>query len=152
MSRHGYVEFDGDDVLAEGRWRGAMMSAIRGKRGQAFLRDLIEALDALPEKALAAHSFTRDGEICALGSVALKRGIDVSEFEPPKGEDSWDNEIDHDALAEKFGIASCMAREVMWENDEGAYNETPPERWKRVRDWAVRNLRSPVDGEVDANR
>lgn len=46
----------------------------------------------------------------------------------------------------KFGIASCMAREVMWENDEGAYNETPAERWKRVRAWAVRSLRSPTSG------
>jgi len=99
MSRHGYVDFDGEDVLAEGRWRGAMLSAIRGKRGQAFLRELIEALDALPAKELAAHSFTRGGEVCALGSVALKRGLDVSEFEPGEGEDSWDDEIDHDVLA-----------------------------------------------------
>lgn len=142
MSRHGYVDFDGDDILAEGRWRGAMLSAMRGKRGQAFLRDLIEALDALPEKSLAAHSFTRGGEICALGSVALKRGIDVSEFEPPEGDDSWDDEIDHDSLAAKFGIASCLAREVMYENDEGGYNETPAQRWQRVRKWAERNIRS----------
>lgn len=174
MSRHGYIESDGDDPLAEGRWRGAVRSALRGKRGQAFFRELIEALDAMPEKALAPRSFTRDGEVCALGAVALKRGIDVSEFElPPEDEDSWDDEINHDALGEKFGVASVMVREVMYENDEcdqwhweddgsvvhnGVRHgetrkyrtyELPTERWQRMRDWAVRNLRSSntSDGE-----
>jgi len=140
MSRHGYVDFDGDDPLQEGRWRGAVLSALRGKRGQAFLRELIEALDALPDKALAANSFTRGGEICALGAVALKRGIDVSDFEPGEGEDSWDDELEHDLVASRFGIAECMAREIMYENDEGAYNETPEHRWTRVRKWAERTL------------
>lgn len=166
MSRHGYVEFDGDDALAEGRWRGAVRSALRGKRGQAFFRELIESLDAMPEKALAPHSFTRGGEVCALGSVALKRGIDVSDFEPGEGEDDWDDEIDHDALAKIFGIAPVMVREIMYENDECdqwhwedtgdvveggvrygetrkvRHDDTPAERWKRMRAWAVRNLRS----------
>jgi hypothetical protein len=164
MSRHGYIEFDGDDPLAEGRWRGALKSAIRGKRGQSFLEELIQALDAMPEKALASHSFTRDGEICALGAVAVKRGIDVSEFEPGDDEDEWDDEINHDALGAKFGIASILAREIMFENDdcdqwhweddgsvcEGVRHgetrkhrthELPTERWQRMRDWAVRCLR-----------
>jgi hypothetical protein len=151
MSRHGYVEFDGDDPLQEGRWRGAVLSALRGKRGQSFFKEMLQALDEMPIKALAARSFTRGGEICALGSVAVKRGIDVSDFEAGEGEDSWDDEIDHDALAEVFGIAPVMAREIMYENDEGAYNETPEHRWKRVRAWVVRNIRSPTDGEADAN-
>lgn len=148
MSRHGYVDFDGEDVLAQGRWQGAVLSALRGKRGQAFFKELLEALDAMPDKALAAHSFTRGGEVCALGSVALKRGIDVSEFEPPQGDDSWDDEIDHDALGAKFGIATVMAREIMYENDEGGSSETPQQRWTRVRKWVVENIRSPAQNEV----
>lgn len=32
MGRHGYTD-DCDDVLASGRWRGIVASAIRGKRG-----------------------------------------------------------------------------------------------------------------------
>ena len=145
---------------------GAMRAAKRGKRGQAFFKELIEALDAMPVKELTAHSFTKDGEVCALGSVALKRGIDVSEFEtlPEDHPDAWDDEIDYDALADKFGIAACLAREVMYENDEcdqwhweddGSvvrngvrYGETrkvrhhdlPSERWQRMHDWAVRHL------------
>ena len=165
MSRHGYVDYDGDDPLAEGRWRGALLAALRGKRGQAFLRELIEALDAMPEKALAAHSFVKGGEVCALGSVALKRGIDVSEFEPGEGADEWDDQIDHDALAAKFNVASCLARQIMYENDDGDQwhwedtgavcqgvpygstrkyrtHDTPEERWQRMRAWAVSFLRS----------
>lgn len=171
MSRHGYVDYDGDDPLAEGRWRGALLSAFRGKRGQAFLRELIEALDAMPEKALAAHSFVKDGEICALGSVALKRGIDVSEFEST--DDKYDDHIDHDALAAKFNVASCLAREIMYENDDGDQwhwedtgavcqgvpygsnrkyrtHDTPEERWQRMRAWAVWQLHSAADTDCDA--
>lgn len=164
MSRHGYIEFDGDDPLAEGRWRGALKSAMRGRRGQDFFRELIAALDALPEKALATNSFTRGGEICALGAVAVKRGIDVSEFEPGEGEDSWDNDVEHDKVAAAFGIAESLAREVMYENDEGDHwhwaddgsicegihhgvtrevrrHDTPQERWQRMRAWAAGQLR-----------
>jgi hypothetical protein len=165
MSRHGYVEFDGDDPLMEGRWRGAVRSALRGKRGQAFFRELIEALDAMPVKALAPHSFTRGGEVCALGSVALKRGVDVSEYEPADDSDEYVDLVDADALSRVFGIAPVMVREIMYENDEcdqwhweddgsvvrhGVRHgetrkyrtyELPTERWQRMRAWAVRNLR-----------
>ena len=115
MSRHGYIDFDGEDPLAEARWRGALKAAMRGKRGQTFFRELIAALDAMPNKELAAHSFVRGGEVCALGAVALKNGIDVSEFEPPDAddEDAWDDEVNHASLAEKLNIAECLAREVV---------------------------------------
>lgn len=116
---------------------------MQGKRGQAFLSELLEALDALPKHELAAHSFARNGEICALGAVAVKRHIDVSAFEPGEGEDSWDDEVDRDELGAAFGIAGSMAAEIMYENDEGAYDsETPAERWIRVRKWVERNIGS----------
>ncbi len=50
MSRSGYV--DDIDNLALINWRGAVKSAIQGKRGQAFLRALVDALDAMPETSL----------------------------------------------------------------------------------------------------
>lgn len=46
MSRSGYSD-DCDDPLQEGRWRAAVNSAIRGKRGQAFLREALAALVAV---------------------------------------------------------------------------------------------------------
>ena len=45
MSRSGYSDDDEDGRLA--MWRGAVQSAIRGKRGQAALRELLTALDAM---------------------------------------------------------------------------------------------------------
>ena len=52
MSRSGYV--DCDDPLAAGRWSAQVKSAMRGKRGQAFLRELASAMDAMPVKELIA--------------------------------------------------------------------------------------------------
>jgi hypothetical protein len=45
MSRSGYS--DDLDPLALGRWRGRVASAMRGKRGQAFLREMLAAMDAM---------------------------------------------------------------------------------------------------------
>ena len=53
MSRSGYSE--DCDGWALVRWRGAVKSAIRGQRGQAFLRELLAALDAIPDKRLIAE-------------------------------------------------------------------------------------------------
>jgi len=142
MSRSGYT----DDCENMGLWRGSVERAIRGKRGQAFLREMLTALDALPEKSLAANSFTKGGEICALGSVAVKRGIDVSQFEPPADAD-WYDTVDRHEVADTFGIAPAMAAEIMYENDEGAHwskpNETPEERWQRMRVWILEQIGSP---------
>jgi hypothetical protein len=59
MGRHGYTD-DSDDVLDLGRWRAQVSSAIRGKRGQRFLRDVIRALDALPEKRLIKNDLVNE--------------------------------------------------------------------------------------------
>ena len=46
MSRSGYGDDIGQWDLI--RWRGAVQSAMCGKRGQAFLKEMLAALDALP--------------------------------------------------------------------------------------------------------
>lgn len=112
MSRSGLYECDGEDVLAHGRWRGAVASAIRGKRGQAFLRELAEALDAMPDKQLVAGELqTEDGCHCALGVLADKRGLDVASMDVD----------DYDAIADSLGVNAKIAQEIMWENDETFY-------------------------------
>ena len=58
MSRSAYSDDLEDDVM--NLWRGAVMSAIRGKRGQQLLRDLRDALDAMPEKRLIANHLVDD--------------------------------------------------------------------------------------------
>lgn len=131
MSRSGYEE-DWDGHWALIRYRGAVKSAMRGKRGQQFLRDLVSALDALPEKRLVADVLrTPDGEFCALGAVAAARGTPLDDLDPDNIE----------AVAPAFGIAEALAREVVWENDEAAWGpEAPEARFLRMRAWAAGNI------------
>ncbi len=111
MSRSGYTDdFGDDDPLALGRWRAAVKSAINGRRGQQALREILAALDAMPEKSLIGESLvTADGEFCTLGVLGQARGIDMRSVDPE----------DADEVAALFNLAPAMAREVVAENDEG---------------------------------
>lgn len=128
MSRSGYT----DDC--NGReldlWRGAVERAISGKRGQAFLRELADALDRVPVKELIADALVdQDGDRCALGCVAVERGIDVSEIDID----------DAGSVGEVFGISRAMASEIMFENDD--FCGSPGKRWEYMRRWVASNLR-----------
>jgi hypothetical protein len=81
VSRSGYSD-DMDDQWQFIRWRGTVKSAIRGKRGQAFLREMLVAMDAMPEKRLVASELEAEGQVCAIGSVGRARGIDMSKLDP----------------------------------------------------------------------
>ena len=107
MSRSGYS--DDLDNLTLGRWRGRVASSIRGKRGQAMLKDLLDALDAMPEKRLIAEELVRDGDFCTLGVLGAKRGIPVAELDP----------YDSETVAAQFDIAEPLAQEIVYLNDEG---------------------------------
>lgn len=134
MSRSGYTDDYDFDSWSHIRWRGVVASSIRGKRGQAFLRELIEALDAMPEKRLIAHDLEKGGEVCAIGSVGLKRGVDMSALDPD----------DYDTIAGTFGIATPLVQEIEYMNDEGGWHDdTPEKRWQRMRNWA-QNLIKPT--------
>ena len=140
MSRSGYSEDYGEDFPNQLEfYRSAVDSALAGKRGQAFLKDLVAALDSMPNKRLVASAFESDGEVCALGAVGKARGIAL-----PQGEDFDEFDINYRALGREFGIAQSMAREVVWTNDEWywARDESPEERWTRMRAWAVSNLKA----------
>jgi hypothetical protein len=133
MSRSGYS----DDCDGYGLWRGTVLSAIRGKRGQAFLQALVDALDALPEKRLITHELAAEEGVCAIGSVGRLRGVDMDRLDPE----------DYDAVAKTFGIASPLAREIAYVNDEKTDYMTPEHRWQYVREWAERQLK-PKQQEV----
>jgi hypothetical protein len=147
VSRSGYTE-DQDDQWQFIRWRGAVKSALRGKRGQAFLREMAEAMDALPQKRLVAMELETAGEVCAIGSVGRQRGIDMSKLDPE----------DYSTVAGTFGIAECLAQEIVYMNDEywywstddkGYINKdesgqhlyiTPEERFAKMRTWIEGNI------------
>ena len=109
MSRSGLCEDDGDDPLAFGRWRGAVKSAISGKRGQTFLRELAAALDAMPEKVLVAGELQdEDGCLCTLGVIGKARGLALESMDVD----------DYDSIAGSLNVNAKIAQEIMWENDE----------------------------------
>jgi len=130
MSRSKYSEY-ADGRANAALWRKAVERAISGKRGQAFLRELLAALDAMPVKRLiAGELLTADGGVCAIGSVAVRRGVNVADVDPH----------DADEVGKVFGIACAMAREIEHVNDEIFGEDTPEERWVAVRDWVNSNL------------
>ena len=162
MSRSGYWE-DNDDYLAQGRWRAQVRSANRGKRGQLLLRDMLAALDAMPEKRLvpfelevSAKSDAKHAEQWAsIGNrepseyfkYVLKRGPGVREGDVcalgSVGKmrcldmANLDPE-DYDAVASAFDVASPLVREIVYMNDDvSSYGETPEQRWARMRKWVA---------------
>jgi len=150
MSRSGYIE-DMDDQWAFIRWRGYVASAIRGKRGQAFLREMLAAMDAMPEKRLIAKELECADGVCAIGTVGKARGVDMSALDPEN----------YDAVATTFGINEKLAQEIVYMNDEAFIFETdakgcikrdengkslyltPEGRFEKMRAWIVSHIREP---------
>lgn len=159
MSRSGYTDDCEGTELA--MWRGAVASAIRGKRGQALLRETLTALDAMPIKELIAHELVQEGEFCTLGVVGHARGIDMTTIDPE----------DRDAVAQVFGIAPALAAEIVYLNDEAfddhkwvhieicgpmrsdrwpyekhirtvrvPVENAAAKRWKHMRDWVAKHI------------
>lgn len=133
MSRSNYS----DDYEYVDLYRRTVENAIRGKRGQAFLREMAKALDEMPEKKLIADELVSDGGVCAIGAVCKARGLDVSEVDYE----------DPDSVAQAVGISRSLAAEIEWMNDEAyrdAYYyrgvETPEQRWIRMRKWIQENI------------
>lgn len=126
MSRSGYSDdCDGWSLIC---WRGAVTSAIRGKRGQEFLSQLADALDEMPVKRLVAQELEAGGEFCTIGVLGAKRGIELSKLDPN----------DREEVAGVFGIAPALAAEIVFMNDEGSWQkESPEQRWSRMRQWVA---------------
>jgi hypothetical protein len=123
-------------ILLCGFW----MTAQRGKRGQKFFHNLVAALDAMPEKRLVTSVLQdEDGEVCVLGAALKHAGKEC-----PISED--EDDFDQEWTAAQLDIATQLVAETVCENDEGGWNETPEERWTRMRRWANSKLK-PVSKE-----
>lgn len=142
MSRSGYNDEGDIDQWDLIRWRGAVTSAMRGKRGQQFFRDLLAALDAMPEKRLIAEELeTREGNVCAIGALGKARGVPMQEIDPE----------DYGHVAKVFNIAEPLAQEVVYMNDEAGSghrgddgvwrDETPEQRFTRIRAWVAGKIK-----------
>lgn len=90
-------------------------------------------MDKMTEKKLIAHELvTSSNEVCAVGVVCRARGLDVSGVDVK----------DPDRVGQLVGISRSMTAEIEFENDEGnRRDETPEERWTRMRKWVGDNLK-----------
>lgn len=162
MSRSGYSE----DCENLELYRAAVRRASRGKRGKAFFKRLVEALEALPVKELEARILVtqpaegnpdKPYECCAMGAVLLTEVDEEHPLaevlksarggeEPPPRKEWQEDDVEFenatiDALARHLNIAPSLAREVAFENDETQYYrggdaETPAQRYDRMLRWA----------------
>jgi hypothetical protein len=135
MSRSGYNEDCDDDQWSFIMYRGMVASATRGRRGQALLKDVLIAMNGMPLKRLIAHELEQDGAVCAIGAAGKLRGVDMSNLDPD----------DPETVAGRFDVADCLAREIVWKNDEcGRRKETPEERFRRMRKWVRSQIKDPM--------
>jgi hypothetical protein len=94
----------------------------------------------MPEKRLLDHVLQCEDGMCALGVVGAKRGIDLTRFNPTN-EDDEDDEWKTVRAGKLVNIAESLAREITYVNDDmGGRDETPEQRWTRVRQWAVSQI------------
>jgi hypothetical protein len=145
MSRSHYSDDEELNGAELNRWRNAVSAAIAGKRGQAMLREMLVALDAMSEKVLIKGELvSEEGQFCALGAIGAKRGIDLAALD----------DYDPGDIAKALKVARALAAEIVYQNDECSppswyYEdnvrktrkpETRAERWTRMREWVVANI------------
>lgn len=147
MSR---FEGDGDEPFPGAWWlyEANVRRSFSGRAGQERLREIREALLALPEKRLISRRLADEGGgVCAIGALALKRGTDAGEdravvvdrlarkiTEETADWDSWEVEEQTLGVASELGVKRTMAIEIGYTNDE-PYDETPEYRYERVLAW-----------------
>lgn len=147
------MRFDGDgDEWFPGQqwlWEANLERNFSGKAGQAKLREIRDALRALPEKRLIETRLADEkGNVCALGALAVQRrvaegrdrAVVIAEMaEAIDGDDEWVDsyEAEQQTLEEAraLGVKTPMAVTIAWENDFGPRSETPEERYTRLLAW-----------------
>jgi hypothetical protein len=160
MSRFHSCEWDGEGPPPE-FWDQAIKNALRGRRGQAVLGELREALLALPEPRLIEGSVVAEGQVCAIGALAahrLQKGpmtlgrplvtkdeavvTSLADLEEQFGWRLEDSEVGTVELGQAMGLVRALAWEIAYQNDEEgpSSRETPEERYLRVLAWVEREL------------
>src|SRR5262245_59672680 len=133
MSRINYADEEDHPGQFE-LWQANCLRSIKGRKGQAALRELEQALLALPEKRLIADELENaDGQVCAIGALVKHKN------HTPKA----DPEYEMEAVGVEMGMPEMVAWKVVCLNDhelDTRYDRdlgrcvpiTPEERYERV--------------------
>ena len=157
MPREWYSDEGWSDYpnLDEGRWLLNTRRSLAGRKGQAILREVREALLAMPmlERRLIKGGLVKDGEACLVGAWAKYRlGRDGELPEHRRSLDFWAGwlaEIERDGdggdtrdtvdLAQALGANQYLATLLGAENDD-AHFMTPEQRWQWMLEWVESQL------------
>ncbi len=140
-------DFDEDFYNQQALYAQATKNALAGKRGQAALKELAEALLALPEKKLLeGQLYNEKDEVCAVGAMAvhrkMKKGMTraeaVAELSKKYGDDCHST---IDCGMADVGLLGCLAAEFAYINDEEACASTPEERYEIVLKWVREQIK-----------
>lgn len=106
-------------------WQANCQRSLKGKRGQAALRELEAALLALPHKRLIARAVAANGDVCAVGAVLLLRktkevgSLDAAQqaLEADMGEVDEQGFIETEDLGVEVGMPRLVAWKIVEMND-----------------------------------
>ena len=117
-------------------WDANVQRSIKGRAGQAALRELEAALVAMPVKRLLYGVLCMDdGEVCAIGAYARHKGLDLSRFDP---------EAETDAVGVEAGMPRLIAWEVVMENDRDRWRVSHEQRYDQMLAWVRAQLKESV--------
>jgi hypothetical protein len=151
VSRSCYSDDYGDDFPGQLElYRANVARSIAGARGQARLRELRDALLAMPEKKLAAALFAPpSGEACALGAWAKRHVQDADAVAHFDGDDN-----DTAELLKGYGWPRLVVMDLVYENDRDRYvyeHHEGPHRlasaYSYKSEWPVLRARPETDEE-----
>ena len=160
---------DNDSFLRACAFEANAKRAVKGKKGQAVLKELEAALLAMPEKRLISGAFADiqvapkgdgkslyeriGGEVCTMGCLLVHRKM-TKQFRG-RGQalleavnevtcdpdDGGSEQIQQAATA--LDLVYPLAYELAYQNDEmGDHDETPEQRYERILKW-VRSKIAP---------
>jgi hypothetical protein len=144
MSRFEYDDYD--STITQEMWQHNVDLALRGRKGQKALRELLLALDAVP-----GHRLIRDylvnpeqGEACAVGAwLAYKRiasgqttdwNDTLRALYQQYGEtEGWET---GDIGRRELRVTGTLAQHIAYRNDDYYRSATTPEQlWQATYDW-----------------
>lgn len=136
-------------------WQANLERHMKGAKGQAVLRELRDALLALPEKKLIRDRLADEqGHVCTVGALAAHRGKPLAELaelvkpDPKWGDyDEWECEERTMQLGREIGLKEVMAVTLAARNDDvwmSPSNETDEQRYERVLAWVESKIEPSV--------
>ncbi len=143
MSRFG--EYGDDDGLP-GHWHEIDVArSIDGPKGQRRMREIVDALLALPERVLIEGAISaRCGDepspsVCFVGAIALHKGVEVARIR--RGWEDQYGGMDTITLGKQAGLTLALANRCAALNDVTWEGVDPEERWRRAYRWACARVR-----------